>query len=79
MCQKSDIPENTCAKVVNVCFCNVEQHDFTIYEYTWRPFPPQEREDAKADYDKTATMLRDMFRKNFNDKGFASLGIEAKM
>jgi phosphoenolpyruvate carboxykinase (ATP) len=33
----------------------------------------------KADYDKTATMLRDMFRKNFNDKGFASLGIEAKM
>ena len=30
----------------------------------------------KASYDKAALKLRDMFRKNFEDKGFAQLGIE---
>lgn len=30
-------------------------------------------------YDAAATKLRDMFRKNYEDKGFAALGIEAAM
>jgi phosphoenolpyruvate carboxykinase (ATP) len=33
----------------------------------------------KAAYDVAATKLRDMFRKNFEDKGFAKLGIEPVM
>lgn len=33
----------------------------------------------KAAYDATATKLRDMFRKNFETKGFASYGIEARI
>ncbi len=33
----------------------------------------------KAAYDAAATKLRDMFRKNFEDKGFAALGIEPVM
>lgn len=33
----------------------------------------------KAAYDAAATKLRDMFRKNFEDKGFAKLGIEPVM
>ena len=33
----------------------------------------------KAAYDAAATKLRDMFRKNFDDKGFATLGIKAVM
>ena len=33
----------------------------------------------KAAYDATATKLRDMFRKNFDSKGFAAFGIEARI
>jgi phosphoenolpyruvate carboxykinase (ATP) len=33
----------------------------------------------KAAYDAAATKLRDMFKKNFDDKGFASLGIKPAM
>jgi phosphoenolpyruvate carboxykinase (ATP) len=33
----------------------------------------------KAAYDAQATKLRDLFRKNFDEKGFASLGIEPVM
>jgi len=33
----------------------------------------------KADYDATATRLRDMFRQNFESKGFAKFGIEARI
>jgi phosphoenolpyruvate carboxykinase (ATP) len=33
----------------------------------------------KAAYDAAAAKLRDMFRKNFEDKGFASLGIQPVM
>jgi phosphoenolpyruvate carboxykinase (ATP) len=33
----------------------------------------------KDAYDAAALKLRDMFRKNFEDKGFASLGIEPVM
>ncbi len=33
----------------------------------------------KAAYDTTATKLRDMFRKNFDSKGFAAFGIEARI
>ena len=33
----------------------------------------------KAAYDAAATKLRDMFRKNFEEKGFAKLGIEPVM
>ena len=33
----------------------------------------------KSAYDSAATKLRDMFRKNFEEKGFASLGIEPVM
>jgi phosphoenolpyruvate carboxykinase (ATP) len=33
----------------------------------------------KDGYDATATKLRDMFRDNFNKKGFAAFGIEARI
>jgi phosphoenolpyruvate carboxykinase (ATP) len=33
----------------------------------------------KADYDATATRLRDSFRQNFESKGFAKFGIEARI
>ena len=33
----------------------------------------------KAAYDAAALKLRDMFRKNFADKGFAALGIQPAM
>ena len=33
----------------------------------------------KAEYDKTATTLRDAFRKNFETKGFKSFGIEERI
>jgi phosphoenolpyruvate carboxykinase (ATP) len=33
----------------------------------------------KADYDATATKLRDSFRENFRNKGFASFGIEERI
>jgi phosphoenolpyruvate carboxykinase (ATP) len=33
----------------------------------------------KAAYDAQATKLRDLFRKNFDEKGFAKLGIRAVM
>ena len=33
----------------------------------------------KGAYDAQATKLRDMFRKNFEDKGFSKLGIKAVM
>jgi phosphoenolpyruvate carboxykinase (ATP) len=33
----------------------------------------------KAAYDAQAVKLRDMFRKNFQEKGFAELGIEPVM
>jgi phosphoenolpyruvate carboxykinase (ATP) len=33
----------------------------------------------KAAYDEAATKLRDMFRKNFQEKKFAELGIEPVM
>ena len=33
----------------------------------------------KADYDATATRLRDSFRQNFKNKGFAAFGIEERI
>ena len=33
----------------------------------------------KAAYDQQATRLRDMFRQNFESKGFAKFGIEARI
>ena len=33
----------------------------------------------KEAYDKTATKLRDMFRENFEKKGFAAYGIESRI
>src|SRR5690349_22055226 len=33
----------------------------------------------KAAYDQQATKLRDMFRQNFESKGFAKFGIEARI
>jgi phosphoenolpyruvate carboxykinase (ATP) len=40
---------------------------------------PRNTWDDKDAYDVAATKLRDMFRKNFEDKGFAALGIDAAM
>ncbi|MGQ0621168.1 MAG: phosphoenolpyruvate carboxykinase (ATP) [Panacagrimonas sp.] len=40
---------------------------------------PRETWDDKAAYDATATRLRDMFRDNFEKKGFAKFGIEARI
>jgi len=40
---------------------------------------PRNTWDDKAAYDQQAGKLRDMFRKNFEDKGFSSLGIKAVM
>jgi len=40
---------------------------------------PRNTWDDKEAYDKEAVKLRDMFRKNFDDKKFADLGIAAKM
>ncbi|MEM6676051.1 MAG: phosphoenolpyruvate carboxykinase (ATP) [Planctomycetota bacterium] len=40
---------------------------------------PRNSWDDKAAYDAAAEKLRDMFRKNFEDKGFAQLGIEPAM
>ena len=40
---------------------------------------PRNTWSDKAAYDAQATKLRDMFRKNFESKGFASFGIEARI
>jgi phosphoenolpyruvate carboxykinase (ATP) len=40
---------------------------------------PRQTWDDPADYDVQATKLRDMFRANYEKKGFADLGIEPKM
>ncbi len=40
---------------------------------------PRATWDDKDAYDATATRLRDMFRANFDQKGFASFGIEARI
>jgi phosphoenolpyruvate carboxykinase (ATP) len=40
---------------------------------------PRNTWSDKAAYDAQATKLRDMFRKNFEEKGFAQLGIEPAM
>ena len=40
---------------------------------------PRNTWQDKAAYDAQATKLRDMFRKNFEEKGFAKLGIKAVM
>ncbi|HKY90163.1 MAG TPA: phosphoenolpyruvate carboxykinase (ATP) [Nevskiaceae bacterium] len=40
---------------------------------------PRATWDDKAAYDATATKLRDMFRDNFEKKGFAKFGIEARI
>ena len=40
---------------------------------------PRETWDDSSKYDKQATQLRDMFRRNYDKKGFADLGIAAAM
>ena len=40
---------------------------------------PRNAWEDKAAYDATATKLRDMFRQNFETKGFAKFGIEARI
>ena len=40
---------------------------------------PRNTWEDKAAYDATATKLRDMFRTNYEDKGFSELGIDAAM
>lgn len=40
---------------------------------------PRNTWEDKAAYDATATKLRDMFRDNFDRKGFAAFGIEARI
>ncbi|MGQ0502288.1 MAG: phosphoenolpyruvate carboxykinase (ATP) [Panacagrimonas sp.] len=40
---------------------------------------PRETWSDQAAYDATATKLRDMFRENFEKKGFAQFGIEARI
>ena len=40
---------------------------------------PRNTWEDKAAYDVQAEKLRDMFRKNFEEKGFGALGIEPAM
>ena len=40
---------------------------------------PRNTWEDRSEYDRQAQTLRDMFHKNFTDKGFAELGIEAVM
>jgi phosphoenolpyruvate carboxykinase (ATP) len=40
---------------------------------------PRNTWSDKADYDATATKLRDSFRDNFKKKGFSAFGIEERI